>query len=43
MGEAADVVRQAYEAFERGDIPAVIESLSDDVTWEVAEVLPQVG
>ena len=43
MGEGAEVVQQAYEAFARGDIPAVIESLSDDVTWDVAEVLPQGG
>jgi uncharacterized protein len=43
MGEAADVVQQAYDAFGRGDIPAVIEAQSDNVTWEVAEVLPQGG
>jgi ketosteroid isomerase-like protein len=43
MGDAADVVRQSYEAFARGDIPAVIDALSDDVTWDVAEVLPQGG
>ena len=43
MGEGAELVQQNYDAFARGDIPAVIESLSDDVTWDVAEVLPQGG
>jgi ketosteroid isomerase-like protein len=27
------VVQQAYEAFGRGDIPAVLDSLTDDVEW----------
>jgi ketosteroid isomerase-like protein len=36
-------IRTAYEAFARGDIPAVIELLDDNVEWEVADVLPQGG
>jgi ketosteroid isomerase-like protein len=39
----AQVVTTAYEAFGRGDIPALLELMSDDVTWEVTEVLPQGG
>lgn len=27
------VVEQAYEDFGRGDIPAVLEALTDDVQW----------
>ena len=27
----SDVVQQAYEAFGRGDIPAVLDTLTDDV------------
>ena len=38
-----DVVRQAYEAFERADIPAVLEVMADDVQWDVPELLPQGG
>jgi ketosteroid isomerase-like protein len=43
MSSGGDVVRQAYEAFERGDIPAVIDVLSDDVQWDVPTILPQGG
>jgi uncharacterized protein len=28
-----DVVQQGYEAFGRGDIPAVLDLLTDDVEW----------
>ena len=38
-----DLVRQAYEAFARSDIPAVLEVLADDVQWDVPELLPQGG
>lgn len=31
--ENVRVVRDAYAAFQRGDIPGVIEMLSDDVDW----------
>jgi ketosteroid isomerase-like protein len=30
----AATVREIYEAFGRGDIPAIIDRLSDDVDWE---------
>ena len=34
-------IQSGYEAFGRGDIPGVLEILSDDIEWNVAEVLPQ--
>jgi ketosteroid isomerase-like protein len=34
-------IQSGYEAFGRGDIPAVLEILSDDIEWNVTEVLPQ--
>ena len=43
MGGIADLIQGAYDAFARGDIPAVIDTLSDDVRWDVAAVLPQGG
>ena len=30
----ADTVQQIYKAFGRGDIPAILARLSDDVEWE---------
>ena len=41
----ADVVRQAYEAFGRGDIPAMLGMLTDDVefTMQGPAVIPWVG
>jgi ketosteroid isomerase-like protein len=36
-----ELVRGAYEAFSRGDIPAVLEVLADDVAWTVPPPLPQ--
>ena len=29
-----DVVGQIYEAFARGDVPAILEHLAEDVEWE---------
>jgi len=39
------VVQQAYEAFGRGDIPAVLEALTDDVEWSFQgpPVIPVAG
>ena len=28
-------VKRAYEAFQRGDIPAVLQMVTDDVDWEL--------
>ena len=33
VAQNVDVVQQAYEAFGRGDIPGVLELLTDDVEW----------
>src|SRR4051794_41749268 len=38
-----DTVRGAYEAFGRGDVPAVLAILADDVAWAVPPPLPQAG
>ena len=40
------IVQQMYAAFGRGDIPAVLEALADDVEWHVMgspEVVPWAG
>ena len=34
-------IRGAYEAFGRGDVPAVLSILADDVAWSVPPPLPQ--
>ena len=39
----ADLVRGAYEAFSRGDVPAVLDMLADDIEWNVPPPLPQAG
>ena len=31
----ADAIRQGYEAFGKGDIPAVAQLLADDVEWHI--------
>jgi ketosteroid isomerase-like protein len=36
-----ELIQGGYEAFGRGDIPAVLGILSDDVVWNVPDVLPQ--
>ena len=43
MSDNVELVRGAYEAFGRGDIPAVMENFADDIDWHVSEVLPQGG
>ena len=37
------LVRGLYEAFDRGDIPAILEALDDDVSWNSPTVLPHGG
>ncbi|HCE10074.1 MAG TPA: hypothetical protein DIT28_01025 [Oxalobacteraceae bacterium] len=34
MGTATTVMQQAYEAFGRGDVPAILELVADKVDWE---------
>jgi uncharacterized protein len=36
-----EMLRGAYEAFGRGDIPAVMSVFADDIEWHVPAVLPQ--
>ena len=43
MSESTDTVRGAYEAFAQGNVPAVLEILADDVTWDVPKSLPNGG
>ena len=43
MGANAELVRRAYAAFGRGDIPGVLELLDDDVDWAAPHTLPQGG
>src|SRR4051812_5353923 len=35
------LVQGAYEAFGRGDVPAVLGVLADDIAWSVPPPLPQ--
>jgi len=43
MATNTQVVQQAYTAFSRGDIAAVIALLADDVTWTSPRTLPHGG
>jgi len=43
MGTNAAVVEDAYAAFARGDIPAVIDLVDDSVEWSSPATLPQGG
>jgi ketosteroid isomerase-like protein len=36
-----ELIRGGYEAFERGDVPAVLAILADDIAWTVPPPLPQ--
>jgi ketosteroid isomerase-like protein len=43
MSDNAQVIRDAYGCFERGDIPSLLELMSDDVEWETPRIVPQGG
>jgi ketosteroid isomerase-like protein len=44
MGDPnVEVVRGAYDAFARGDLPAVLEMFTDDIEWYEAEGMPYPG
>jgi ketosteroid isomerase-like protein len=43
MSDQATLVGQAYEAFGRGDIPAVLDTLDPAVRWSTPEALPHGG
>ena len=36
----ADLIRRNYDAFGRGDIPAVMATMAEDIEWNVPDVLP---
>lgn len=38
-----ELIQSGYEAFARGDVGAVLGILSEDIDWNVTEVLPQGG
>jgi ketosteroid isomerase-like protein len=38
-----ELLRTTYEAFGRGDIPAVLDAFAEDIEWSVPEVLPHGG
>ena len=40
MDDNVGVVKGAYDAFQRGDIPSIIGILQEDVDWHVPAVLP---
>ena len=43
MSDNTELIRGAYEAFGRGDVPAVLGVLADRVEWDVTSVVPQGG
>jgi len=43
MSDNAQVVSEAYECFGRGDIPSLLELMSDEVEWTTPGILPQSG
>jgi ketosteroid isomerase-like protein len=43
VGADVKLIKQMYEAFGRGDIPAVLDSLAEDVEWSAPGTLPQGG
>ena len=43
MGANATLIESAYEAFARGDIPAITDLVDDNVDWTSPRTLPQGG
>jgi uncharacterized protein len=43
MGADTELIKQTYEAFSCGDIPAVLDNLAEDVQWSTPATLPQGG
>ena len=43
MGDNATLVKNAYAAFGRGDVPAVIDLVDEKVDWSSPATLPQGG
>lgn len=38
-----DTVKRSYAAFDRGDMDAVLEAMTDDIEWQQAQGLPHGG
>ena len=43
MSESTDYVKGVYEAFARGDVPAVLGAFAEDIEWYEAEGMPYGG
>jgi ketosteroid isomerase-like protein len=45
MGASTEVVKKAYEAFGKGDVPTILNLISDEVDWEfvASPSLPYAG
>jgi ketosteroid isomerase-like protein len=43
MTSAVDAVRRSYEAFERGDMEAVVADMDEEIEWHQAQGLPHGG
>jgi ketosteroid isomerase-like protein len=41
--QSVDVVKGTYEAFGRGDVPAVLGGMADDIEWYEADGMPYGG
>ena len=41
--EGVDVVRRSYEAFAKGDVPGVLDTLDPEVEWRDSDTLPTGG
>lgn len=43
MAQNTDLIRGVYEAFAKGDIPSVLDTLASDISWTEAEGGPYGG
>ena len=43
MAQNSDIIRGVYDAFAKGDIPAVLATLASDISWTEAEGGPYGG
>ena len=43
MAQNSDIIRGLYDAFAKGDIPAVLATLASDISWTEAEGGPYGG
>ena len=41
--QSVEIVEGAYAAFARGDVPAVLAAMADDIEWHEAEGMPYGG